>query len=914
MTDVLEFFLIGIGTGALYALAGQGLVVVYRGSGILNLSFGSTALVGAYVSYEMQNALGAPLAVSMVTGIAASSLIGALVYLIVMRRLQDASGLAKLVGTLAVLMIIQAALTLKYQAFEFIPLSPLPNNIVNIFGATIPISRFILVAIAIAVTGCLVAFYRFTTLGLASSAVSENIRASSSLGWSPNNIALMSWVAGGAIAGTVGVLLSSVTVLSVDLATDILLSGLAAALVGGFTSFPLTLLGGMAVGVLESEMTRYVPVIGLPQAAPLLLIVFVMIVRGKSLPVRGSILQRMPTMGTGILRWKWISLAVAATAVLLFTLNSNWSDALTTSMACGIVLLSIVVVVGYTGQLSLAQFALAGIGAFIAGRLAATLGLPFLLVLVIAIVAAVPIGAVLALPAIRTRGVNLAIVTLSLAQAVTLVLFANAQYTGGPGGTTVPNPNIFGLSLNPTTQPGRYGLFTLVALVLAGAAVANVRRGRVGRRLVAVRANERAAAALGIRVASAKLYAFCLGSALAALGGVLLGFQSPTIVFSTFTTFQSISFVGFTVIGGVGYITGPVFGSLLPTGGVASMVGDSLFANFESWLALVSGILLLLTILRDPNGIASDAIRGIRAIRARSMRARQHHPADKDAREEARSAVGQAKASLTKTTGRNQTGSALRVTDLEVRFGGVCAVNGVSFAVQPGKVFGLIGPNGAGKTTVIDAMTGFVRPTRGTISLGNQVLNGLSPAQRAAAGVIRSFQSLELFEDITVGDNLRTASDSRDALGYLTDIVRPGNAQLNDRALTAVAGFGLWDDLDRLPVHLPYGRRRLVAIARAVACAPAMLLLDEPAAGLSDHESAELADLLRRLAADWDIGIVLIEHNMQFVMGLCHEILVLNFGQSLAVGSPAAIRRDPAVVAAYLGAPPEAASDEKSRA
>jgi len=243
----------------------------------------------------------------------------------------------------------------------------------------------------------------------------------------------------------------------------------------------------------------------------------------------------------------------------------------------------------------------------------------------------------------------------------------------------------------------------------------------------------------------------------------------------------------------------------------------------------------------------------------------------------------------------------LEVGDLTVRYGRSPAVDSVSLTVKPGTITGLIGPNGAGKTTLIDAVTGFVKPAGGTLRLDGRDITGLSATRRARAGVGRSFQSLELFEDSTVLDNLRVASDPRDQVSWVRDLVWPANPPLPGGALSAIREFGLAEDLDRNVEDLPYGKRRLLAIARAVATQPSVLLLDEPAAGLGDNETAELGHLVRRLASEWGMAVLLVEHDMNFVMSVCDEIVVLDFGRKISEGTPEVVRRDPAVIAAYLG-------------
>jgi sulfate-transporting ATPase len=248
----------------------------------------------------------------------------------------------------------------------------------------------------------------------------------------------------------------------------------------------------------------------------------------------------------------------------------------------------------------------------------------------------------------------------------------------------------------------------------------------------------------------------------------------------------------------------------------------------------------------------------------------------------------------------------LEVAGLVVRYGGVAAVQDVGLVVEPGTVLGLIGPNGAGKTSVIDAISGFTRAS-GHVVIGRSDVTGLSPHRRAHAGLVRSFQSLELFDDMTVLENLQAASDRPGRAAMVTDLFRPGSEPLPPVAAAAVREFKLESVLHARPGSLPYGQRRLVAIARAVAAAPSILLLDEPAAGLDEAESRELAGLVRRLADDWGIGVLVIEHDMDFVMGVCDRVLVMDFGRAIVEGTPAEVRDDARAIAAYLGDEPAVA-------
>ena len=247
--------------------------------------------------------------------------------------------------------------------------------------------------------------------------------------------------------------------------------------------------------------------------------------------------------------------------------RQKWIDALTVSLCASIILLSVVVLTGYAGQLSLAQYSIAGFGAYVAGRLVAVFDIPFLLGLVAGVAAAIPLGIIFGLPAVRTRGINLAIVTLGLGTTIELMLFRNREYTGGVQGTQVGNPEIFGFEIGSISYPERYGIFVLIMALLTVMVVGNVRRGRSGRRLIAVRTNERAAAALGINVMGAKLFAFSFAAAIAALGGILLAFRVSSISYQSYTSFTSITYVGIALVGGVGYLFGAFVGSTMATAG-----------------------------------------------------------------------------------------------------------------------------------------------------------------------------------------------------------------------------------------------------------------------------------------------------------------------------------------------------------
>ncbi|WP_210593072.1 branched-chain amino acid ABC transporter permease/ATP-binding protein [Streptomyces sp. GESEQ-35] len=885
MDDILRFALLGLGLGALYALTAQGIVLIYRGSGVLNFAHGAIGMAGAYVQWELAMQHGVPYWPAVACGVVASAVLGLLTHLLVIRPLRRASSLARLVGTLAVFIVLTAVAVKRYgDSVQLVP-GKLPNRLLEIAGATVSEDRIWLLGIAVAVTAVLHVLYRRTLFGLGTTAVAENQSAAASLGWSADLIAAANWGLGSALAGLTGILIVPVIGLSVTGLTTLLLSALAAALVGRFSSFPVTLAGGLVIGVVQSELTRFgTDVTGLAASVPFLFIALVLVARGRALPLRGTFLDRMPALGTGRVRPVPLVVAVAVGLLLVGVSSPLWADAITTTLVLSLIILSIVVVTGYAGQVSLAAYALAGTGAFIAGHTAADWGWPFELALLAGVLGTVPIGLLFALPAVRTRGVNLAIITLGLGTTLETMVFQNTDLATTPGsdGIAVGKQTLFGISISGVDHPQRYAALVLVMFVAATLVVANVRRSRSGRRLVAVRANERAAAALGIDVRSAKLYAFGLSSAIAALAGVLTGFRSTSVVLSEFASFDSITVLGLAVIGGVGFLVGPLFGATFAAGTVGARFGDLVLPGLSEWMPLIGGIVLVLTLVGNQDGIGRELARQAARVGRRAV------------------ATLEVDAPTEQTVDRAAP-LPLQVEGLTVRYGGVVAVDGLSFGIEPGQVVGLIGPNGAGKTSAIDAVTGFTRAASGQVRLGGRDITRLPVHRRAAAGLSRSFQSLELFEDMTVLDNLYAACDRPGPWTYLTDLIRPGSRPLPAHVLVAVREFGLQDSLDRPVGDLSYGERRLLAIARAVAASPSVLLLDEPAAGLSEDETRELAHLVRRLAEDWGMGILLVEHDVDMVMSVCDQVVVLDFGRRISVGTPEEVRGDPAVRAAYLG-------------
>jgi ABC-type branched-subunit amino acid transport system ATPase component/branched-subunit amino acid ABC-type transport system permease component len=894
----LQFVVIGLGIGASYALFAQGAVLIYRGSGLVNFAQGSLGTLTAYIGFiELKSERGWATFPAAIVGIASAVVVALIFQSIVLRKLKHAAAIVRVISTIALLGLLQSVITKRYGAANRPVDQYLPNDTFDISGVKVSESRLYIIGITLALTFGLWAWTRYTRVGLAINASAQNERAVETLGWSPDRLSALTWGLGSGLAGLAAVLAAPLTGLSVVTFTIVVtVAGLGAALLGGFHSFPLTLVGGLVIGLSESLGTLYGgditdffrqdQITGIPRAGAFIVIFGVLVVRGRGLPLRSHTADRLPKLGTGIINVRALVVAIAIVLLILTQVGKSWDRAAYVSFSAGILILSIVVLTGFAGQLSLGQMSLAGIGALIAGKFVYG-GMPVELAIPLGVILTIPVGVVFALPALRTRGVNLAVVTLGLGFVVSEMVFANASYLGPiiDGGTKIGQIELFGIAIDPGRHPQRYAIVCLIALILVGLMVTNLRRSPTGRRLIAVRTNERAAASLGISVFSVKLYAFGVASGIAALGGILIAFKSLNIQYGGFNVFESINVVGFAVIGGLGFVLAGAFAAPNAIGGIGTRMTEDWLNLHNNWDLIFGSAIVMLILIVQQDGIAATAVDHSRPLLLK-LRLAGRLPTASDLPEASTEPVPP---------------KTLDVSSLTVRFGGVVAVNNVSFKVEPGEVVGLIGPNGAGKTTIIDAVTGFVKPSDGIMRLDGVDVNSWNAGRRARAGMRRSFQSLELFEDLTIENNIRAGADKGTKLSWFTDLIWPKPEPLTSEAVAAIREFDLADDLVKLPPELPYGRRRLVGIARAVAAGPSIIMLDEPAAGLDDVQTAELATLIRRLADEWKMGVLLVEHDVSLVMSTCDRIVVLESGRVIESGTPQEVRESPAVRVAYLG-------------
>lgn len=891
----LRFVLLGLATGALTALVALAIVLVYRASGVLNFSAGAFGGIAAYYCYDIRDDV--PSVVAVAGGLALGVLLG-LVTFGVLSLLRGASRLAKLIATLALFSAGQAFMILRWGVGVVQPESLLPTRNVTLWGdLRIGLDRLVLIGFALACAAVLRLVYARTLFGLVTSAVAENRRVAAGAGWSPNRIELVNFAVAGGLSALAAILLAPIVTLNAAVLSVAVLPALAAALVGRFSSFGITVAAALLIGVVQSEILLFQPDIaewldvsassltGLVQAVPLAIILVYMVVTGRSRLQRGETTARLPLPGSGRVSLLPLIVGIVVGMGLLAGVDT-WTDALITTFALAIIVASVIVVAGYAGQLSLCQFALAGVGAWVAARLISINGWGFGAALLAAVVTTTLVGVVVALPAVRTRGTSLAVATLAMALMFNSLLFTNSALTGGVRGLPIEGLTFAGIDLDPLDHPQRYGGFVLLVLVVVGLLVANLRRGRAGTRLLAVRSNERAAASLGIGVVAAKVYAFAVAAAIAALGGALLSLRQANVQFGQYNVFGSVLLIQYTVVGGIAWMSGAVVAAVGAPGALGALLFEKVVpegTDIISWLAILSAFGAVTLLRQAPDGTASLWARAAHRFTEPFQVPRP--------RSEARPAPSRPRRSS----------AALEVQDITVAFGGVVALDAVSFRVDPGEVVGLIGPNGAGKTTLLDVVTGFTPAGAGSVRFDGASLDGWSVERRARTGIVRSWQAVELFEELTVRDNLLVAADDQSAWRYLVDLVRPGGRAATPLLDELVEEFGLGEVLDQRPSSLPHGVSRLVGIARALVTEPALLLLDEPAAGLDSAESGELGATIRATASRRGIGILVVEHDVPLLLQTCDRLVVLDFGRKIAEGTPAEVSGDAGVIEAYLG-------------
>jgi ABC-type branched-subunit amino acid transport system ATPase component/ABC-type branched-subunit amino acid transport system permease subunit len=684
------------------------------------------------------------------------------------------------------------------------------------------------------------------------------------------------------------------------LGPDLLLRALGAAAVGGFTSIPAALVGGLGIGIVNQLALHATGSGGAATLVVFATILGILLVRSDAISAAVKVVDqrvqevrplRVPpaVRHRNFVRHQWRLLAGLALFVSLLLPQlpvfrpESQTFGLNLVLIYALVGVAVTMVVGWAGQVSLGHFALVGVGAFLTVKLSPQ-GVSLPLLLVVSGLLGAAIMVVIGIPALRIRGLTLAITTLGFAVIAPAWLF-NQPWFGSarPFGIQVTPPGLGHLGA-PHSQASVYYI-SLTVLVLALVGGHGLRRSLPGRLVLAVRDNEAAAMAFGVTPATVKLGILAFSGFLAAMAGVLWAITFQNLGVAQFNPALSLSILAVPVIGGLGSLNGAV-GASVVLYGLTFFLGPHLGAVFGDlgrsvgFQLLLAGLGQLGVLLAYPSGLAGYAqSRWERFLeQVAEQQVQQPDPAEHEA---------------------------LVVEDVELAFGGLRALDHASITVSAGEIVGLIGPNGAGKSTLLNAITGAL-PASGRVLLFGTDVSGLGPDERWAHGLGRSFQDARLFPSLTVAETIQLALRDGERAGFLAAVLRLPWVRTMDRSSRARAEeildrFGLRPYAASLISDLSTGTRRICDLAAQVAAHPRLLLLDEPTAGVAQREAEVFPGLLRRIRDELGCAIVIVEHDLPLLMNLCDRLYAMESGHVIAEGTPEDVRRDPLVIASYLG-------------
>jgi ABC-type branched-subunit amino acid transport system permease subunit len=628
------FLALGLGSGAVYGMLALGLVLKHRSAGVVDFGHGAVAMFVAYVYLGLRGEgtlqfpwvilpheidLGSPLATApaILVSLGYAAVLGVVMYWLIYRPLRGATALTRVCASVGTMLALQAVAVLNYGTTAKSTPTILPSSPLTIAGIVVPSDRLWFAGIVLVFAAALGALYRFTRFGLATRASAENQQGAALVGLSADRIGAGNWVLATLLAGAAGILIAPVSTVDPTSYTLFIVPALGVALVARFTSFGVAAGAGLALGMLQSVITKlltvatWLPQQGLPEALPFLLIMVAMTLLSRGVGARGTVGElRNPSLGRPSRPYATTAACFVVGVIVLLALQGSLRAAFIASLVSVVLSLSLVVLTGYVGQVSLAQMSFAGLAGFELVHLSHGLGLGFPVALLASGLVAVPLGVLIGLPALRLRGVNLAVVTLAAAFALDALLFNDQGFSGGLAGSKVPSPTLFGWDVgiaHGNAYPrALFGVVVLVVACLVGLLVARLRNAPAGRMFIAVRSNERAAAAVGIDVARTKLLAFGLSAFIAGVGGALFAYDQQTISPPSFAVFTSLSLLAVTYVAGVGRIAGAVVaGVMLSAIGLMVTAMDKAF-GIGKYQLVVAGVLLTLTAIKQPDGIAAS--------------------------------------------------------------------------------------------------------------------------------------------------------------------------------------------------------------------------------------------------------------------------------------------------------------------
>ncbi len=889
VNSYLPFVISGIATGSIYGLAATGLVLTYKTSGIFNFGHGAIATAAAYLFYFLHVDHGWGWVSAFVVSVFIAGPLLGLVMAPIARRLSQQRTAAKIVGTVGLILLVQGLATVKYGSDTIRVPQFLPRRLEHfrIAGVNVSYPQLWVTLVGVLAAILLYVLFRFARTGLAMRAVVDDPDLVAMQAQSPQRIRRISWVIGCTLAAASGVLVLPFIGLNAITLTFLVVQAFGAAAIGGFSSIPLTFAGGLVIGVLADLSQKiaitHISLAGLPDSVPFIVLFAVLLLLPRRKLVPPTAVEQRPQLqyrAPGSVRGVTGVLVLIPLLLIPQIVGSDKLGFFTVGLTQVVIILSLGLLVRTSGQVSLCHAAFAAIGATTFSQLAVDHGMPWLLALLLAGLVVVPVGALVAIPAIRLSGLFLALATFGFGVLVERLFYARGfMFTTLQSGRPVPRP-----SFAHGDKP--YYYVVLAFVVVVSLLIVVIIRSRLGRVLRGLSESPVAVSTMGLSTNTTRVIVFCISAFLAGVGGVLYGgaVNFASTQDSHFSSFQSIVLLAVLALAPFGEPWYAVF-----MGAAAVIPGYLTSPNTPYWLNVVFGFFAIQVSLQGGQPQMPAQFRAFLERFRRPPKSWEGEPAS---------------LSVVRQAAPDQPRSGLAVENLRIRFGGLLAVDGLTFQAPLGRVTGLIGPNGAGKTTTFDACSGLNRRVAGSVQIHGRDVTRLGPAARGRLGLGRTFQRMQLGDSLTVAENVALGAEAGQAGGsVISQLFAPPRQKRQTARATheALELCGIADLAEKQAGALSTGQRRLVELARCLAGPFDILLLDEPSSGLDRDETAAFDEVLRHVVQERGCGILLVEHDVSLVMSVCSYIYVLDFGRLVFEGEPAAVAASPIVQAAYLG-------------